>query len=99
MGDVFPEGRYDGLDVAISDAQLGKLLGYQILDTGYCSMNVLNLGNWSVATCHVQQGNLETATLSMFNRVGVKLGCCDMSCPIRESGDCTIFNVQQGRGF
>ncbi len=68
VGDVFPEGGYGGLDIATPDTQLGKLLGYQMLDTGYCSTNVLNLGNWGVATYRVQQGSLEAATLSILNR-------------------------------
>ncbi len=57
---------------------------------------MLNLGNWVVATCRIQQGNLEAATLSILSKIGVKLGCCDMSCPTGESGDCSTFNAQQG---
>ncbi len=71
VGDVFLEGGYGGLDVAISGAQLGELLGYQVLGTGYCNTSMFNLGNWGVVICCVQQGNLEAAAFSMFNRAGV----------------------------
>ncbi len=53
-GVVFPEGRYGGLDIAVPGAQLGELLGYQVLGIGYCSTSVLNLGNWGVVICHIQ---------------------------------------------
>ncbi len=78
---------------------MGKLLGYQVLDTGYCNTSIFNLGNWVITIHRIQQGNLEAAAFSMLSKVGVKLGCCDMSYPIGESGDCNTFNVQQGRGF
>ncbi len=52
--DVFPKGGYGGLDVAIQGVQLERLLGCQVLDTGYCSMSVLNLGNWGVVTYRIQ---------------------------------------------
>ncbi len=68
VDDVFLEGGYGDLDVATQDAQLGKLLECQVLDIGYCNMNILNLGNWNVATNRIQQGNLEIVTLSMFSR-------------------------------
>ncbi len=68
MGDVFLEDGYDGLDIATSGIQLGKLLEYQVLDTGYCSTSVFNLGNWGVAIRRIQQGSLETAALSILSR-------------------------------
>ncbi len=40
-------------DIAISDIQLRKLLEYRMLDIGYCSTNVLNLGNWDIVTHRV----------------------------------------------
>ncbi len=54
MNDVFPENGYDGLDIAIQNTQLEKLLECRVLDTGYCSIGVFNLGSWGVATHCIQ---------------------------------------------
>ncbi len=63
----------------MQNTQLGKLLGYQVLDTGYCNTNVLNLENWNVATCRVQQGSLEAAAFSILSKIGVSRKAWDRS--------------------